>query len=156
MTLPLSFVVDVLPTSFYRSELLRFCSLSGKLFQCFFILTDRRFFPMVQRKSLVLQVKLITSCLSYHGNGQRFFPTPMSVYFCIDFTVFAFIDVSSLNRVEIKTDPRLARMSNVWVHDCWVKPSSLSGHSITSFYLFQLLPQKGACRNVYRCFNIPP
>lgn len=51
---------------------------------------------MVQQKSLVLQVELIPSCPSYHGDGQKFLPTPMSVCFCIDVTVFAFLDVSSV------------------------------------------------------------
>lgn len=96
MTLPVSFVADVLSSSLCRSELWRFCSLSGELFQCFFILTDRKFFPMVQRKSLVLQVKLIPSCPSYHGDGQKFLPIPISGYFCIDYTAFAFIGASSL------------------------------------------------------------
>jgi len=109
------------------------------------------FFPVVRHKPLVLQVKLITSCPSYHGEDQKFLPTSMSVYFCIDFTVFAFIGASSLWTVV-----RQIQDWQEWVMHKYVIVGlslRLCQDTIQHSYLFQLLPKKGACRNVLQMFR---
>lgn len=147
-------VANVFPPSLYRSELLRFCSLSGKPFQYFFILTNKRLFSMDHCKSLVLHVELITSCPIYHGDSQKFPPTHY-VSKLIHRFLPSFIDVSSL---WTGLGSRQIQDWQEWViHEQWLtKLSSLSGHSTTSFYLFQVLHQKkGLQEFFYTCFDIP-